>query len=310
MRLALQDGIKFSPSEKATIITRMHEMVTETAVVPGTVLGDCQYACHPMFGALLKAGFHFIGRVRANTVARTVATPCVQRKRGRPRKYGDKVKLQSLFERHELFRQTRADIYGNEQQVLLYDAIMYWGKQLVKFVLSIDEQGRKAIFLSTDTQLSAEAIVTAYGWRFKIEVSFKALVERVFAFSYRFWMKTMRKRKHGDGNLYLHRAAQGFKDGVALKLEAYQRFVNLAAISLGLLQMLSLKHAEQVWAKLPFWFRTLRKEVGPSENIVRATLMAVMGQISDTSDHGSLLKKILATHTKLELPSHPLKLTG
>lgn len=48
LRLNIQDGIKSSPSQKGTIITRMKDLVASTAAVVGTVVADCQYACRPM----------------------------------------------------------------------------------------------------------------------------------------------------------------------------------------------------------------------------------------------------------------------
>ena len=47
-RLAIQDGLKSSPSQKDTLITRMHQLVTSTAMVVGTVLADYQYVCRPI----------------------------------------------------------------------------------------------------------------------------------------------------------------------------------------------------------------------------------------------------------------------
>jgi len=310
LRLAIQDGLKSSPSQKDTLITRMHQLVTSTATVAGTVLGDCQYACRPILAALLRAGFHFIGRVKQSTVAFEVAPRVEKRKRGRPKKYGKKVALGELFARGELFQRVQAELYGERQQALLYEVVLYWQTMLVKFVLAIDAKGRKAIFLSTNRELSAVTIAEAYGWRFKIEVSFRALVERVFAFCYRFWMKAMDKRRREAGDQHLHRAGKHYRMQVARKVEAYERFVNMAALSLGLLQMLSLQHAEKIWARLPLWFRTLRKEVGPSEHLVRATLQAEVARISGSSDQGSLLAKILATRSKENLPPHPLKLAA
>jgi DDE superfamily endonuclease len=307
LRFSIQDGVKSSPSQKGTLITRMHQLVAATAQRVGTVLADCQYACRPFIEGLLSTGFHLIARVRLNTVAFEPAPKARKRKRGRPKKYGKKVVLQQLFARKELFRSVEVELYGRKQQALLYEVVLYWQTRLVKFVLSVDDKGRKAIFLSTRTALSAEAIVVAYGWRFKIEVGFKALVERMFAFCYRFWMKAMEKRKRGDGDQYLHRAGEHYRAQVARKLEAYERFVNMAAIGLGLLQMLSLRYAEQVWDRLPLWFRTLRKEVGPSEHIVRATLQAEVDRIFASNDPGSLLAKILATRSKAPLSPHPLK---
>jgi hypothetical protein len=310
LRFSIQDGLKSSPSQKDTHITRMHQLVASTARRVGTVLADCQYACRPFIEGLLSAGFHLIARVRLNTVAFEPAPKASKPKRGRPKKYGKKVVLQGLFARKKLFRKVDVELYGRRQQALLYDVVLYWQTRLVKFVLSVDDKGRKAIFLSTRTKLSAEAIVVAYGWRFKIEVSFRALVERMFAFCYRFWMKAMGKRRRGDGDQYLHRAGKHYRAQVARKLEAYERFVNMAAIGLGLLQMLSMRYADQVWDRLPLWFRTLRKEAGPSEHIVRVTLLAEVDRIFASNDPGSLLAKILATRSRVPLPPHPLKVAA
>ena len=101
----------------------------------------------------------------------------------------------------------------------------------------------------------------------------------------------------------MRHAVFAFDDVVSL----LERFVNIAAIGLGLLQMLSLRYAEQVWAGLPLWFRTLRKEAGPSENIVRATLQAEVDRFSASNEQGSLLAKILAARSKAPLSPHPLK---
>ncbi len=310
MRLSIQDGLKASPSQKVTHITRMHQLVTATATREGTVLADCQYICRSFLEALLQAGFQVIGRVRLNTVAFEQAPQEEKRKRGRPKKYGKKVVLEPLFARRKSFQCVEAELYGKRQQFRLHEVVLYWQTRLVKFVLTIDAKGRKAIFLSTNIELEATTIVEAYGWRFKIEVSFRALVEKVLAFCYRFWMKAMARRKQGDGDLYLHRAGERVRKQVARKVEAYERFVNLAAMGLGLLQMLSLKYAEQVWTRLPLWFRTLRREAGPSEGIVQAVLQAEVYRFFGSNEQGSLLKEILAGRASLKLPPHPLKLAG
>jgi hypothetical protein len=70
-----------------THITRLHQWVTSTTRVVGTVLADCQYACRSFMEGLLCAGFHLIARVRLNTVAFKPAPPPRQRKRGWPKKY-------------------------------------------------------------------------------------------------------------------------------------------------------------------------------------------------------------------------------
>jgi len=310
VRFALQDGLKRSPSDSQSTITRMHTLVTQTAQTTGTVIADCYYTCRVILKALLAAGFHYIGRVRNSAVGYEVVPPVAKRQRGRPRKYGNKVVLDELFSHKALFHRATVDIYGKVQSVLLYERELFWQTLFVKFVLVIDSEGTQAIFLSTNRDLNAVQIVTAYGWRFKIEVGFRALIDVVFGFCYRFWMKAMPKRKTGDGNQYLHRAGEEYRAQVARKVDAYERFVNLAGITLGILQLISLSYADRIWARLPVWFRTLRKETGPSENVVRVTLQAEIVRIIRRSAPSTLLGKILSTHKRANLPSHPFRLTG
>ena len=311
VRFALQDGLKRSPSDSQTTITRMHGLVTQTAQDTGTVIADCYYTCRAILQALLAAGFHYIGRVRNNVVAYMIALQPEKRRRGRPRKYGEKIILRRLFKSHKaLFSREQVDVYGELQEVLLHEMELYWQGILVKFVLVVDAKGKKAIFLSTNRALEAKTIVTAYGWRFKIEADFKAFIEVLFGFCYRFWMKAMPKRKRGEGNQYTHRAQPAYRAQVSRKVEAFERFVNIAAVTLGILQLLSLACAERIWTSLPVWFRTLRKEAGPSENVVRATLQAEIARIFRDSAPATLLAKILATRKRANLPSHPFRLTG
>lgn len=311
VRFALQDGLKRSPSDSQTTITRMYGLVTQTALVRGTVVADCYYTCRVILHALRAAGFHYIGRVRHNTVAYVPVEQPSTPRRGRPKKYGNKVILQQLFADRRLFHSAAVDLYGKVQQVLLHEVELYWQGLLVKFVLTINSEGKRAIFLSTDRSLSPETITGAYGWRFKIEVGFRALIEVVFGFCYRFWMKAMPKLKRGDGTQHLHRATPEYRAQVKRKVEAYERFVNLAGITLGILQLVALTCTETIWAQLPLWFRTLRKEAGPSEDIVRATLQAEMASISNTSAPTTLLGKILATLDRSTMPSgHPMQLVA
>ena len=140
---------------------RMHELVTSTARVAGTVLADCQYACRPFLEGLLRAGFHLVARARMNTVAFEPAPQVRQRGRGRPKKYGKKVVLREFFACKALFRKVEVELYGRRQQTLLHEVVLYWQTHRVKFIVSIDEKGRKLIFLSTRTSLSAESIVAS-----------------------------------------------------------------------------------------------------------------------------------------------------
>ncbi|MGH7424920.1 MAG: transposase, partial [Candidatus Methylomirabilales bacterium] len=209
LRLQIQDGLKRSPSEKATLIDKMHGLVTQLLPAGGLVVADAYYSAQGFLRALLVANLHFIGRVRSTTVAyEPPAKRNGPRPRGRPRVRGARVKLEELFARPALFRPASVELYGSLKEIRYLCRDLLWHGLFVRFVLSIYPDGAHRILVSTHRSLSPEAILFAYGLRFKIEVSFKALVEIVCGFCYHFWLKVMPKTRRGSGNQYLHRAGE------------------------------------------------------------------------------------------------------
>jgi len=309
LRFQIQDGIKRSPTDAETLLDRMLALVI-AVVAPGSLLvADAYYTAAAFMRALMAAGVHYVGRMRSNAVA---YAPAPRRagppRRGRPRKYGKRIQLGQLFERPERFRLAAVDLYGDLKNVRYRCLDLFWHGLLLRFVLSIYPDGRRRILVSTNRDLSPEVILYAYGLRFKIEVSFKALVEILSGFCYHFWMKAMEKRPRGAGNQYLHRAGDSIRAQVGRKIEAYERFVNISAIALGILQVLSASSAGRIWERFPLWLRTLPKHRCPSENVVRLTLQHELHRISLTSRRGLLLTKTLA-EKKRALPEahHPMR---
>jgi hypothetical protein len=60
---------------------------------------------------------------------------------------------------------------------------------------------------------------------------------------------------------------------LAQTLETIERFVNLAAIALGLLQYLALTQGTQIWQSYHGWLRTYSSSV-PSEAVVQSVVRA------------------------------------
>jgi len=311
LRLQIQDGLKRSPSEKATLVDKMHGLVTQLLPAGALVVADAYYSAEGFLRALLAAHLHFIGRVRSTTVAYELPPPRGPRRRGRPRVRGARVKLTELFDRPDLFRPACVELYGDLKDIRYLCRDLLWHGLFVRFVLSIYPDGAHRILVSTNTMLSPEGILYAYGLRFKIEVSFKALVEIVCGFCYHFWLKVMPKRRRGCGNQYLHRAGEDYRRQVARKLEAYERFVNISAIALGILQLLALRSPERIWHRFPLWLRTYPEHGCPSENVVRLTLQHELHRISLTSRRGLLLAKILAQKQRAARGAdHPLRMAA
>ena len=124
------------------------------------------------------------------------------------------------------------------------------------------------ILMCSDLSLSAENIIRAYGYRFKIEVTFKVLKHLIGAFSYHFWTSVWPKignRAQSD--------LSGCFDAYSRMLitqtaNAIEGFVNFGCIATGILQLLSIKFHDTIWSRYHGWLRTVSSSI-PSEETVR-----------------------------------------
>lgn len=317
VRMQLQEGLKRSPSDAQTLLSKMAALLLEVLIpaVPAkcgaTVVADAYYASEVMLAALVQRGLGYIGRIRINTVAYYPPKERRPGQRGRPRKYGEKVVLRDLFKnKSEQFTWTEIELYSDVKQLHYYVSDLLWHGLAVRFVLTRYSNGKEIILISTHQSWSAEDIIRAYELRFKIEVTFKTLVHVLAAFAYHFWMKAWPKTREGDKSVYLHRKTPAFRRQVSRKIEAYERFVNIGCIALGILQWLAIRSPHLVWERFPLWLRTLPKHGCPTEHIVRLTIQNELHQNFLKSAASTLLAKILATRKTVPDSAHPMRLTA
>jgi len=71
--------------------------ITAIAARPCLLVADAYYASRKVILPLLDAGHHLIARAKINSVAWTPVPPPTKRKRGQPKKYGEKIALKKLF---------------------------------------------------------------------------------------------------------------------------------------------------------------------------------------------------------------------
>ena len=89
-------------------------------------------------------------------------------------------------------------------------------------------------------------------------------------------------------------------------MEAFERFVNLHALVLGILQVIALEMPAQVWKHFPGWFRTVPQHGYPSEQIVQLALRHQCQGNLIGSRRALLLDKFIAEKMGLPDPSDEL----
>jgi hypothetical protein len=299
--------------KKITLVDKMAALCVRLMPSGSYAVLDAYFAAANLLNTFRQNKLHLISRVRCTTVgyAPFCALPG-KRGRGRPRQWGSPVKLQDLFTQVQSFACQPLQLYGQTVKVNYWSIQLHWDTPdaLVQFVLTQLPCGKQLILISSDLTLSAQAVIEAYGWRFKIEVCFRTLIHLLGGFCYRFWLKLMPTAPRWPKGLPLAESQVAFRQQVARKVEAFERFVNLNAIALGILQILSLELADSIWQGFPRWFRTLPQHGYPTEQVVRLTLQHHAAMILDGSKLVLLLQKFLAGKATRREPSWTAWLTG
>jgi hypothetical protein len=293
----IHEGVVFTNRDHRSLLDKLVLLVNALALtLPFYLIADTYYAAANVIRPLLKAGQHLVASVRSNAVAYEAAPPPSTPRRGRPRVYGMKIKLKTLFEEPDAFLSAPSPIYGETDVLLRYRLIdLCWRPigRLVRFVLVIHPDRGRKILLSTDLSLAALQIIELFGVRFKIEVSFKQAIYTIGTYAYHFWMRTMTPRPRRSGNQYLHRKSPRYRQMLRRKIGAYHAHIQLGLIAQGLLQTLALLRTAAVWKRFGSWLRTVRPGILPSELVVTLALRHSLPLFLADSSHDHLLAKFI-----------------
>jgi hypothetical protein len=218
--------------------------------------------------------------------------------KGRPKKYGPRVRLFDLFEDKTNF--ITGTMPSDPSQTIYYMEITLLWKplgQMVKFVLVENPARGKVVYLCTDLTLPIRDVIYIYSLRFKIEVTFKQAVHQIGTFMYKFWIKCMSKTKVGDGDRMLHFISPEDKQKIKDKLNAYHLFMLLGFIAQGLMQHLATNHGALVWKGFGSWLRTIRPNAAPSEKVVSLAMSNTYGHFLLVEEITSIFKKFIRSVT-------------
>jgi hypothetical protein len=268
----IHEGIVASNASKRTLLDKMLNLIDSVEIGQTFYfVADAYYASGKVIKGLLAQGNHLVTRMRSNAVAYEL--PALERgRRGRPRKYGERTELQSLFDNPADMQTAISPVYGEEQgkhridiRYRVRDLLWKPAGVVVRFVAVCHPIRGNIILMSTDVCMGALQIIQLYGMRFKIEYAFKQAIRTLGAFAYHFWMKAMKPVKRGSGNQHTHYETPEYRAAVARKMRAYHVFIQAGIICQGMLQYMSVTYTEQVWSCFRSWLRTVRVGVPPSE---------------------------------------------
>jgi hypothetical protein len=296
----IQEGVVFSNRDRRTLLDKFVQLFLSLAgELEGAALlvVDAYYASRTVLRPLLAVGHHVVTRVRRNAVAYFPVEQPEKRRRGRPRLYGEKVRLHDLWHsRHTPFLTVPSPIYGETCVTLRYYTIdLLWRPvgQLVRFVLVEHPTRGQVILMSSALTLTPLELITCYGYRFKIEVAFKQALHTLGSYAYHFWLMAMTPLSRRSGNQYLHRKCADYRHHVCRKLAAYHRYVHLGCIAQGLLQYLALYFRTEVWRYFRSWLRTMKPAQPPSEAVVAQALRNTLSEFLVTAPAEHDFKKFI-----------------
>ena len=272
---------------KTVKTVHMAETVIKSMAIPCYLVLDAYFAGGPVFLAAaaftlndMTNAIHIITRAKKNVTAYKPLKEIEGKKpQGRPRFYGEKIRLMSLFDSNAYtFKTTTAMLYDKVETVRYLSLDLLWKpvKGILRFILIENSRGR-IILITSDLTLDPMKAMQLYCYRTKIETLFDTLKNTFGAMGYHFWSKCLSSASRKPKKNTMQDQVTNNLEQTRKTLDAIEKFVNIHLLVSGFLQYLSVKFPEEVKQKSLCWLRTESSKT-PSEFVSK---LAVTNLITD-----------------------------
>ncbi len=295
----IHEGLVWSNRDSRSLLDRLVELFLSVARLwerKVILVADAYYASGKVIRPLLAGGHHLVTRARINTVAYLPIEAPHKRAPGRPRLYGDKIRLRDLVGETSLMHTATSPIAGDSHVTIRYGCFdLLWRPvgRLVRFVIVAHPVRGTLILMGTDTEMDPLDVLVLYSYRFKIETGFRHAIHVLGAYAYHFWMEAMTPIRRRGGSQHLHMKSEEYRQAVRRKMNAYHLHVQLGCIAQGLLLHLAINHGRLAWDHFRSWLRTMDPSRPPSELVVANGLRDALPEFLDGGGGDEHLRELV-----------------
>jgi hypothetical protein len=274
-----------------TLITQTVKLageVTKSANKPATLVLDAYFCSGKTFEAADTITdeednrmLEIVTRAKKDTVAYRDPVQSVKGKAGRPRKYGEKVKLYDLFKDKTVnFASAKMLLYGKWKEVQYLCRDLYWkpAERKIRFILA-KTGASEIVIMSSDRRLTSREVITLYASRFKIETGFDDQKNDMGGFAYHFWTDALPKRKRNQDTVVP--ADPKKQEKINKTKQAIAAWVCLGIIATGILTIIGFAYNRDIWKHYPGYIKTVSSRI-PSVAATKLTFAQLWGDISHT----------------------------